>query len=311
MVKPETSIPSLKAFAINSGFSNKTPLAPEKPKALNILRKCVGIEKTVLANCDTPFGNSNKFLYIQLTAASAPSLPSPLTNPWRPLVILLAFFNASIISFVVNLPCKGFTIFPAPGNSFTNSSTETSSIPVVLDLKASSPISFPVLPVTSSGPQKNPLPPAFCTSSFLIATLDKKLVFLETKDKLVIALNTEYLGSSTSPSSCLISFGGSFVSSITCFTKLAPGLPSMVSVIYLLTSKGFGFFTLEISLNILWTSFLASLIYLVLLGLKLRSPFCLAICSLKNFSATSIDSSVGVYLCVNLNKPFPWSSNIL
>ena len=161
-VRPDTSIPSLKALATTAGFSNKIPLAPEKPKALIILRKCVGIEKTVFDNCETPFGNNNKFLYIQLTAASAPSLPSPLTKPWRPPEILLAFLIASAISFVVKLPCNGLITLPAPGKSFTISSTGTNSIPVVLDLNASSPASLLL--------QKNPLPPAACTSEFFAAT---------------------------------------------------------------------------------------------------------------------------------------------
>ena len=129
------------------------------------LRICVGIENTVLANCETPFGNNNKFLYIQLTAASAPSLPSPLTKPWRPPAILLALLIASAISFVVYLPAKGLIILPAPGNSFTISSTGTNSIPVLTESNALSPASWL--------PQKNPLPPAACTWSFFAATLVK------------------------------------------------------------------------------------------------------------------------------------------
>ena len=164
-VKPDTSIPSLKAFAIKVGFSNKIPFAPEKPKALIILRRCVGIEKTVLDNCETPFGNNNKFLYIQLTAASAPSLPSPLTKPCRPPAILFAFLIASAISFVVKVFCNGLITLPPPGNFSTISFIGTNSIPVFIDLNASSP-AFLL-------DQKNPLPPANCTSEFLAATLVK------------------------------------------------------------------------------------------------------------------------------------------
>ena len=60
------SIPSAKAFANSLGLvnpSNKIPLAPAKAPALIKLRMCVGIDNTVLANCEIAFGNNNKLLY--------------------------------------------------------------------------------------------------------------------------------------------------------------------------------------------------------------------------------------------------------
>ena len=63
--KLDMSKPSTKASFNNLGFvnpSNKTPLAPAKAPALIKLRICVGIDKTVLANCEIAFGNNKRFL---------------------------------------------------------------------------------------------------------------------------------------------------------------------------------------------------------------------------------------------------------
>ena len=211
---------------------------------------CVGIENTVLANCETPFGNSNKFLYIQLTAASAPSLPSPLTKPWRPPAMLFAFFIASAIAGVVILPAKGLGMLAASGNLLIISSTLTDVIPVFFwftpNLKA------------SSLSQKNPLPPAACTSSFLAATFVKYSDVLATEDKLVIPLNMEYLGSWTSPNNSLISFGGKLVPFISAFIKSAPGFPSIVLFTYSLNFKALGLPLTAASLRISSTIVLAS-----------------------------------------------------
>ena len=61
----DVSTPSANALFNKPGLvnpSNNIPLAPANAPALKKLRKCVGIDKTVFANCDTPFGNNNKFL---------------------------------------------------------------------------------------------------------------------------------------------------------------------------------------------------------------------------------------------------------
>ena len=63
--KPETSIPSWKAFFNKPGLdkpSNKIPFAAVNAPALKKFLKWVGIEKIVLAICETPLGNNNKFL---------------------------------------------------------------------------------------------------------------------------------------------------------------------------------------------------------------------------------------------------------
>ena len=63
--KADTSIPCANALLSNPGLvnpSNNKPLAALNAPALKKFLKCVGIEKIVLAICDTPFGNNNKFL---------------------------------------------------------------------------------------------------------------------------------------------------------------------------------------------------------------------------------------------------------
>ena len=211
---------------------------------------CVGIENTVLANCETPFGNSNKFLYIQLTAASAPSLPSPLTKPWRPPAMLFAFFIASAISGVVILPAKGLGMLAASGSLLITSSILTDVMPVFFWFT-------PSLKAFSSF-QKNPLPPAACTSSFFNATLFKYSDVLATEDRLVIPLNIEYLGSWTSPNNSLSSFGGNLVSFISALIKSAPGFPSIVLLIYSLNFKALGLPLRLASLRMSSTIILAS-----------------------------------------------------
>ena len=62
---PDKSIPSANAFLNKFGWvkpSNNIPFAPANAPALKKLRKCVGIDKTVLATCDIPFGNNKRFL---------------------------------------------------------------------------------------------------------------------------------------------------------------------------------------------------------------------------------------------------------
>ena len=159
--KPETSIPSLNAFENSTGL-NKLPFAPTKPNALTKLRICVGTDNTVLANWETPFGNNNKFLYIQLTAASAPSLFSPLTNPWSPPPKLFICFIPSDISSVVNLG-KGIEYSPPPGNCCT----KPSFLPAVSTILIPVLVEFTAFSAASLVSQKNPLLPSAWTAAFL------------------------------------------------------------------------------------------------------------------------------------------------
>ena len=76
---PDICQPSLKAFPKATGSLVKNiPFAAANAPALIMLRKCVGIERTVLANWEAALGNNNKFLYKKLAPFSAivdPSLP--------------------------------------------------------------------------------------------------------------------------------------------------------------------------------------------------------------------------------------------
>ena len=101
----------------------------------------------------------------------------------------------SAISFVVYLPLSGFIIVFDPGSFSITSSTLTICIPVVGEFTAAF--------AASSEFQKNPLPPAACTSVFFAAILSKYVAVLATDERFVIALKIEYLGSSISPNNCL------------------------------------------------------------------------------------------------------------
>ena len=116
---------SVKASFILAGFSNNVPFAPAKAPALNTLRKCVGMDKTVFAICDKPFGNKIIFLYpkvINFSGNVAPFL-SPLKNA----LTLLALPMPSAISLDVNVPFNGLTILPLFINGSKNSSNSTIS----------------------------------------------------------------------------------------------------------------------------------------------------------------------------------------
>ena len=103
---PDIFHPFLNALPNILGSSNPSvniPLAAANAPALIKLRKCVGIDKTVLANWAVAFGNNTKFLYKKLAPFSATVAPSlPLTAAVKyPSVKPLARFKPSAISFVV------------------------------------------------------------------------------------------------------------------------------------------------------------------------------------------------------------------
>ena len=65
LATPDICQPFLKASPNSLGFINpsvNTPLAAANAPALIILRKCVGIDNTVLANWAVAFGNNKRFL---------------------------------------------------------------------------------------------------------------------------------------------------------------------------------------------------------------------------------------------------------
>ena len=119
----------------------------------------MGIDKTVFANWDKPFGITNPYLHKKLKAFSAAVAPSfPLTTAASPVWILLALASPLAMSFVVHISAKGFAIFP---------------FMVTLDIRGLSLTTSATLFVAALAAsalfQKNPLPPLAITSAFLVA----------------------------------------------------------------------------------------------------------------------------------------------
>ena len=181
-----------------------------------MLRKWVGIDKTVFANCAVAFGNNNKFLYKKLvpfSAALAPSLPLTAAVK-KPSVIPFIRFNASAVSAVVNIPPKGLLALPALNSDIPASALSTFTIFAWL---------FVAVFAASIESQKLPLAPCACAAA-LVSNISLNIALdLAIPDSSVIALNIEYLGSFISPNSFLITCGGAPVLSITSSTNFPPG----------------------------------------------------------------------------------------